>query len=251
MTKTLKQTVYEMLTENTGKAICDSGGDSGRHWQQNAGKTLQDFEREPVISHDFDYADFIQRQKNAIEKGWTKDKTIREPESDDIMFTLSVFHVLTENAGLTLDELCDTFNSKFVPAKNWNATDTHGVSLSGEIWLKDHGFTFKDGWNTYNGDSSLSQTLQGTMLEHENGDTYALIQAHGGADVRGGYTDARLFKCEDSYLNLNPTVYGDISGVPVISEDGVTTLQKESKETGMGDGVIPLTADSKIELYIS
>ena len=34
-----------MLTENTGRALCDSGDYYGRHWQQNQGR---DFEAQPV-----------------------------------------------------------------------------------------------------------------------------------------------------------------------------------------------------------
>ena len=41
--KTLKETIAAMLTENTGKNMLDSGGASGRAWQRNAGKALDDF----------------------------------------------------------------------------------------------------------------------------------------------------------------------------------------------------------------
>ena len=51
-------------------------------------------------------------------------------------------------------------------------------------------------FNTYDGDSDLSQVLQGAWLEDADGDTYLLLQIHGGCDVRGGYTDAKLFKAE-------------------------------------------------------
>ena len=48
-------------------------------------------------------------------------------------------------------------------------------------------------FNTYNGDSDLSQVLQGSYLEI-NDEEYIMLQIHGGCDVRGGYTNARLFK---------------------------------------------------------
>ena len=47
---------------------------------------------------------------------------------------------------------------------------------------------------------SLAKFLQGTDLELNGGSmcidggNYVLIQVHGGADVRGGYTDAKLFQ---------------------------------------------------------
>lgn len=48
--------------------------------------------------------------------------------------------------------------------------------------------------NTYNGEDLLSQTLQYALWEMEDGDEYILLQIHGGADVRGGYTRPRLFR---------------------------------------------------------
>ena len=42
----------------------------------------------------------------------------------------------------------------------------------------------------------MSQILQGANLTI-NEEQYILIQIHGGADARGGYTDAKLFKCGD------------------------------------------------------
>jgi hypothetical protein len=48
-------------------------------------------------------------------------------------------------------------------------------------------------FNTYNGDSDLSQILQGSWLTI-NDEPYLLLQVHGGCDARGGYTNAKLFK---------------------------------------------------------
>jgi hypothetical protein len=57
--------------------------------------------------------------------------------------------------------------------------------------------------NTYNGESSLSQVLQVIGV----GDTYdcdvIALSIHNGADVRGGYTDYKLFRinCESFYCS--------------------------------------------------
>ena len=67
-------------------------------------------------------------------------------------------------------------------------------------------------FNTYNGDSDLSQILQGAWLEDADGDTYLLLQIHGGCDARGGYTDAKLFKPQDEGLihsYLQEYIYSD------------------------------------------
>ena len=46
--------------------------------------------------------------------------------------------------------------------------------------------------NTYNGEDCVSQTLQFAYFEHDHS-AYCLLQIHGGADVRGGYTAPRAF----------------------------------------------------------
>lgn len=48
--------------------------------------------------------------------------------------------------------------------------------------------------NTYNEENLLSQDMQFTYFEL-NHESYAVIQVHGGADVRGGYTRPQVFTC--------------------------------------------------------
>lgn len=50
--------------------------------------------------------------------------------------------------------------------------------------------------NTYNGDSMLTQTLQYNTFTYEKRD-YIILQVHGGADVRGGYTKPQIFQIDD------------------------------------------------------
>ena len=164
-----KQIVYGMLTENTGTHFLDSGGSDGRMWQRNAKKTMQDFENESEQSYEFDF------------------------KYNEIYRTVSVFHYLTNN--LEIDDICEQFNKLQNENDNWDAKgDFYGVSLEAGNFLN----VLKDveiqrSWNTYNGDSDLSQILQGTTLEID-GEYYFIIQIHGGADARGGYTHAKMFK---------------------------------------------------------
>jgi len=171
-TTDVQRLVFRMVTENTGIHFLDSGFSNGRMWQRNAKKTIQDFIREPEESYTFDNTyGYIER-------------------------TVSVFHYL---CGLELDEVCEKFNRRNTnPADHDGNTgvleDTYGVSERAGNWLKDnHEVEVEYTFNTYNGDSDLSQILQGSIMEID-GDTYYLIQVHGGADARGGYTDAKLFK---------------------------------------------------------
>lgn len=170
MTTKLQTLIYSMLTESTGSAICDSGGDDGRHWQRNQKKTIQDFINEPECS---------------LESYHYKD------DNWDLTPTISLFHKLTNS--LDLDDLCNEFNSMHV--ENWNS-DYFGVSSEGFEWLENQGFqAIGEAYNSYNGDSALSQVVQGQQLQLY-GDDYLLLQIHNGADVRGGYTDAKLFKID-------------------------------------------------------
>jgi len=40
----------------------------------------------------------------------------------------------------------------------------------------------------------LSQVLQGTIVEHDEYGRYIILQIHNGCDVRGGYTQPRIFR---------------------------------------------------------
>lgn len=185
MQKTIEQTIFDMITENTGTHMLDSGGVAGRNWQRNKEKTLDDFKNEPEATLSF-YG--IERDNNGV-------ITSAIPE-----VSVSIFHKLTSGI-LELDDLCHKFNA--MPCNDWDS-DYYGVSQDQFDWLKAMGFESKnDGWNTYNWDNQFSQVLHGTDLELNggamciDGGNYVLLNIHGGADVRGGYTDAKLFRLDD------------------------------------------------------
>lgn len=166
----VQRLVYRMLTEGTGVHMCDSGGVNNRGWQRNQKKTIKDFMNEDEESYQFDF------------------------KHNEIHRTVSVFHYLS---GLEIDEVCEKFNRR--QGSDWDGSfglleDTYGVSSRASEWLQNnHDVKVEHTFNTYNGESDLSQILQGSRVEID-GDMYYLIQIHNGADARGGYTDAKLFK---------------------------------------------------------
>lgn len=173
MTNATKELIYSMLIENTGRAICDSGGENGRHWQRNAGKTLADFESEAPCQLEISQ--------------WQRDG---EPAQYDAQVYISLFHHLAR--ALELDPFCREFNA--LESGNWNG-EFYGTDQGQCDWLIDNGLTAKgDSFNSYNWSASFSQDIQGQILENDGGALYVLLQIHGGADVRGGYTAAKLFK---------------------------------------------------------
>jgi len=163
--------IFKMLTENTGSHFLDSGGAYGRNWQHNAEKTLADFESEPQARLEID--------------GYEREGKVSYSFSP----TISLFHHLT--SCLEQDGLCKEFNA--LEVGNWNG-QFYGTDQNQCDWLDDHGFDGKeDGFNSYNWNANFSQVIQGNFLGRD-GENYVLLQIHGGCDVRGGYTSARLFK---------------------------------------------------------
>lgn len=168
--------IYKMLTENTGIHFLDSGFSNGRMWQRNQKKTIQDFINEEEETYFFD--------------------------GRNLERTVSVFHYLS---CLELDDICDEFNRRNNNPKDWegelpsiNNSEIYGVSKRAANWLtENYPVDVEYTVNTYNHDSDLSQILQYSKIEiwlDGQNETYFLIQIHGGADARGGYTDAKLFK---------------------------------------------------------
>lgn len=218
--------VHKMMTTNTGIAMLDSGFDDGRMWQRNQKEypTVESIRNTPEV-----YADLYGGEK----------------DTDGVCPTVSVFHYLTNT--LDLDGICYDFNK--LPCDDWDSEEAYGVSDKQVKWLKARGLTIKDTWNSYNYESNLSQTLQGANVARE-GDaleypTYVLLQLHNGADVRGGYTDAKLFKIAVEYFTTNPTVYGTIDGVDVSTGYNGYDLRDDN------GNVVPLKKDSVISLSVS
>lgn len=212
----VQKLVYSMLTENTGSHFLDSGGAYGRHWERNQKKTIQDFMNEEAVSYT------LQRKYKELER------------------CVSVFHYLSN---LELDEVCDKFNRLNKNAKDWDG-DFHGVSSKAQGYLNrlskedfENGFPLwtPREWNTYNGDSDLSQTLQGANLRICD-EEYILVQVHNGCDVRGGYTDAKLFKMNDDfygvpeYMSHDEIVDYELEYIEVRDENG-EPISTEELET--------------------
>jgi hypothetical protein len=111
-----------------------------------------------------------------------------------------VYHYLSQ---LQTDEVCDFFNA--MPCDDWDAEHVYGVSKAQWEWLNEFfpELEVTRTFNTYNGESDLSQILQGSWIECYRGgrrsglEIYLLLQIHGGCDVRGGYTNAKLFLLPD------------------------------------------------------
>ena len=180
----IEQVIYDMLTESTGKHMLDSGGGSDRHWQRNQLKSIDDFKNEPHITIENDgeykYAEIsvFHHLVNSLE--------YLEDETDHLIEWISEDpYSYRDNPDGRCISSMDTIEQYM--AKNYANDDMNLVHHT----------------NTYNGESSLSQVLQVISV----GDTYdcdvIALSIHNGADVRGGYTDYKLFEinCESFYCS--------------------------------------------------
>lgn len=183
---TTEEVIADMLIENTGRHILDSGGAYGRHWESNRSQVLEEklapvefFKKQPATSWSYGptlnvfhflcaAVDYVPQ----LDRAWFK-WVYSGPEDRYI------------NGTSTAEEFIDQLVKKKWADPDW---DFHGT------WV-----------NTYNGEDALSQILQYVMFQLTEdcpwyGDTpswtdggVVLLSIHGGCDVRGGYTSLRAF----------------------------------------------------------
>ena len=168
-----------MLKENTGTHFLDSGGASGRNWQRNQTRDF-DAESEGTL-----HVRIYDRQKHKAD--W------------DV--TLSTYHFLNQRV-----RFAPNWQTRFEGYVSEHDVDgrTSWMELMDGFFdsLKEAGLDVRGPFdssdsepftvNTYNHQSYLSQTLQYTAGMVDDVPLY-LLQIHGGADVRGGYTAPKCF----------------------------------------------------------
>lgn len=158
-----------MFTENTGIHMLDSGGAYGRAWQRNEGKTLTDYLAEPSAT-------------------WERDTYV----------TLNAWRYCYDR--LSYSKTAEVLTRRM---HVWELNDYDNRSLyhgSDQVeFLETIGAeSISDWFNTYNWDNCLSQDLQ--FYEFElMGLSFVLLQVHGGADARGGYTLPVIFESPNEY----------------------------------------------------
>lgn len=166
------QVLHDMLKENTGVHMLDSGMSCGRHWQRNQAR---DFDNEPetTITGRWDYVEVTHNVyhwlKNRLTYNEELDQRFRDyaHRDDDYYFQSESWLQCAEG---------------FLEILGKEHEEEYGHGLGG-IYGEGEPFCV----NTYNEEELLSQILQFYYWEDEDGE-HVLLQIHGGADVRGGYT---------------------------------------------------------------
>jgi len=160
-----EQLLIDMLTENTGAHILDSGSIYGRNWEKN--RKITNWNDTPYIN--------------------------TEVYRDEVITTVNVYHVLREELIYSLDakKLDEQFHS-------WAMSKNYGWLYLMEEFVEEvlgiprqYYYTV----NTFNHESNLSQVLQYVSFWYED-KQYIILQIHGGCDVRGGYSTPHIFESD-------------------------------------------------------
>ena len=177
------EVIYSMLIENTGTHGMDSGGDSGRHWQHNQVRTCRDFARDPVyriydLDTEYPYC------KKSVYHHLVDSLEYLDQANQDLAAWVAAdpYHWDKNPEGRCLSSMNDA--ERYMSLYHGFGDGDNGKNLDARVG------------NTYNGECDLTQTLQYVYL----GDTYdcdiIALSIHNGADVRGGYTNYKIFRID-------------------------------------------------------
>lgn len=191
-----------MLCENTGRAMCDSGGEPtydangnytgsthgyGRHYERNAKRKFENEQASRVRFSVYGKGDGAKLSIDAVHNvyHWLKEKLTYDAEMD---VRFQAFASQPGNEGESWLSIMEAFPTTLKDAdENGEALEVAGIYGEGRPVTV----------NTYNGADLLSQVLQYVYFEVKYGDAYVILQIHNGADVRGGYTIPRVFTVND------------------------------------------------------
>ena len=184
MTDTEK-VISRMMKENTGTHFLDSGGENGRNWQRNKGRK------------------FIDEPKATVEFGARKRYGAHDdaPLELDITAGVSTFHHLSR--ALRVSEETKDLTRQFHAFSRRKEQEYDGWTECLDKWLDQKAEEYGEElpeveWvNSFDGNSTLSQVILFAEVCIPGSGTYIVLQIHGGADVRGGYTKPVFFEQTD------------------------------------------------------
>ena len=153
-----KKIIYDMMTEDTGRLLTDSGDHYGRNWQQNR---KSNFDKSPAAWVSF-HNEF--------------------PE-----ITKSTFHFLCEN--LEHDKIMQDNLDKL--------TQNSDKSYSDDVESFLESFVILEGGYTYNDEYSLlNSDIVYDIFKDDDGNEFVIIRCHGGCDARWGFSKPRVFRVD-------------------------------------------------------
>lgn len=179
--------IENMMCEDTGRNLLDSGDAYGRHYEEN--------------------------KKNGIMTGpqkvdfWTDGE--KETELNPIV---PLYDFLTYN--LEVDGDSERFEDEFynyIKVNDLNPYSVYDIEETIKVIGEYSGYGDLEMINTYNYGSILSQTIQFIMFSDGYDNIYVCLQIHNGCDVRGGYTLPKIFYVENPEYFITGTTDAIIS----------------------------------------
>lgn len=169
----LKARVIGMLTENTGCDILDSGGAYGRMWQSNRQIPVDMWDKSDACNVDV-------------------------CGDNEVIVSYEIYHYLTNFLSITEDS--ERLNQVMRDIVDASDEGSYIPDMETFLELKGielEGYALHNIINTYGHENILSQILQYAVFEVD-GETFILLQVHGGCDARGGYTCPQVFALEEA-----------------------------------------------------
>jgi len=214
----VKKAIKELLCQNTGCDILDSGGAYGRGWEKNRHRNFD--------------------EQEAVElKVW----------NDKVILQYNVYKYLVNF--LELNDKCEVLQKELDEFMAREDSHSHMQDMEDfmEHKSKHDDYDLQGITNTYNYDNIISQVLQYGIIVDGEDEHFIILQIHNGCDVRGGYTKPKIFSlgCDDgeSYFHMTQhdvtahctkckmSWYSDDSGYNWYS-DGCTGTLQELPENG-------------------
>jgi len=190
-----EEVIRSQLTENTGRHLLDSGGQGGRNWERNRENPPWERPEWKVYDGGFATRNLYHHMKETLDR----DKLAVSLEIALYAFGRSEDE--RRNSWLSsMEGFAELLREPVYPA-DWEETfdvppevaeDIAGYAAGLEPTNR-RPFSFY----TYNSEfGSLSQNIQATAIGGGPYGEYWMLQVHGGADARGGFTAPRVYHSE-------------------------------------------------------
>lgn len=160
--------IKNMMCENTGRNLLDSGDVYGRHYEENQNGIMTGPQK----------VDF-----------WTDGE-----KKTELIPIVPLYDFLTYS--LEIDEEANIYNNKFynyIGAHDLDPYSVVDIEDTIKVIGEESGYSKMKMINTYNYECHLSQTIQFMLFDDGYGNTYVCLQIHNGCDVRSGYTLPKIF----------------------------------------------------------
>ena len=179
--------IKNMMCENTGKNLLDSGDAYGRHYEENQNGIMTGPQK----------VDF-----------WTDGK-----KETELIPIVPLYDFLTYN--LEVDGDSERLEDEFYNYIKVNDLNPYSVvdieDTIKAISEEEPTYGKIEIINTYNYESHLSQTIQFVLFSDGYSNTYVCLQIHNGCDVRAGYTLPKIFYVEEPEYFMTGTTDAIIS----------------------------------------